>query len=111
MIQHAMLGASIEECNKPNVDNSDDKSIIIGFQGLTHDSHLCDTESILIDTDSNCSVFNNVHYLKNIRQSSATLRAYTNGGHQDSHESGELQGCFPYGTIPIPCLICFHSPK
>ena len=104
MIEHAMLGATIEECHKSSEDNSNDESIIISFQCLTHDSHLRDTESILIDTGSKCSVFNNARYLKNIRQSSATLRAYTNGGHQDRHEIGELPGLFPVWYNPHSML-------
>jgi len=47
-------------------------------------------EWILLDTQSTVSVFNNMQYLTNIRESKETLRAITNGGYQDSHMVGEF---------------------
>jgi hypothetical protein len=43
---------------------------------------------------STCSVFRNKDLLTNIRKSNSTLRAYTNGGYQDSHEIAMLPGYF-----------------
>ena len=47
-------------------------------------------EWILLDTQSTVSVFNNMQYLTNIRESKETLHAITNGGYQDSHMVGEF---------------------
>ena len=49
-----------------------------------------DPEWILLDSQSTISVFNNPNMLKNIRRSSRTLRAITNGGHQDSTLIGDF---------------------
>lgn len=61
-----------------------------------HDAnhHEYDRLSILIDTGSNCSVFNNRDFLLDIHKSSYTLRVSTNGGHQESTERGTLPGFF-----------------
>ena len=53
-----------------------------------------DKTSILLDTGSNCSVFNNADFLKNIRKSRSKLVALTNGGEQDSRMKGTLPGFF-----------------
>jgi acetolactate synthase regulatory subunit len=50
-----------------------------------------DADWILLDSQSTISVFRNPHMLTNIRKSERTLRALTNGGHQDSH----MVGTFP----------------
>ena len=50
--------------------------------------------SILIDSGSNFSVFKNANLLTNIRNSDELLRAYINGGHQDSYMKGHYEGFF-----------------
>ena len=45
---------------------------------------------ILIDTGSTISVFKNKHLLEDIGKNNNTLRAYTNGGYQDSSLQGHL---------------------
>ena len=50
--------------------------------------------SILIDSGSNCSVFKNPDLLTNIRKRDELLRAYTNGGHQDSLTKGHYKDFF-----------------
>ena len=45
---------------------------------------------ILLDSQSTISVFKNPAYLTNIRRSERTLRAITNGGHQDSNMVGDF---------------------
>ena len=49
---------------------------------------------ILIDTGSMFSVFKNPQMLLNIRPSERKMKAYTNGGRQDSTLVGELPGFF-----------------
>ena len=74
------------------VDNwgeESDGSLIMSFQlmeikekfiksGGYHDT------DILLDTGSTMSVFKNPKMLLNIRKSERTMRAYSNGGHQDT---------------------------
>ena len=47
-------------------------------------------DNILIDTGSICSVFNCKKMIVNVKKSNKTLRAYANGGHQNSNLEGEL---------------------
>ena len=56
--------------------------------------------SILIDTGSTFSVFNNPKKLLNIRTSGKTLKAYTNDGRQDSKMIGDLPQFFPVWYNP-----------
>ncbi len=49
-----------------------------------------DPKWILLDSQSTISVFNNATMLRNIRKSGHTLRALTNGGHQDSNMIGDF---------------------
>ena len=49
---------------------------------------------ILLDTGSTFSVFKNHQMLLNIRDGKKTLKAYTNGGRQDSTKVGDLPGFF-----------------
>lgn len=88
--QHDMHAATLDI---EDATDSDEESVVIGFQGATVSSRRHqDTVSILLDTGSNCSVFNNRNYLHHIRPSRKKLRAYTNGGHQDSTHVGTLPG-------------------
>jgi len=50
---------------------------------------------ILLDTQSTVSVFNNPTFLTNIRPSEHVLRAFTNGGHQDSQMIGDFANLGP----------------
>ena len=67
---------------------SDEDSIEFGFSFTQRDMTTPDFHSVLLDTGSNCSVFNSRKLLTSITKSKTTLRAYTNGGHQDSHYKG-----------------------
>ena len=51
-------------------------------------------DDVLLDTGSNCSVFNTKKYLCRVVKSKCTLRVYTNGGYQDSNYVGCLPGFF-----------------
>ena len=55
-----------------------------------HGSHAIDPTWILLDSQSTISVFNNPDMLSNIRPSERSIRALTNGGHQDSNLVGEF---------------------
>ena len=57
------------------------------------DNKYKDTD-ILIDTGSTFSVFKTPHMLLNIKESKGKMKAYTNGGRQDSTLVGELLGFF-----------------
>ena len=76
--------------------DSDDESLILSFQG--HQSkfnmHGQDAEDILIDTGSTHSVFKSKNMLTNMKMAPHRLRAFTNGGHQDSTMLGDLPGFF-----------------
>ena len=49
-----------------------------------------DPSWILLDSQSTISVFRNLNMLTNLRESERTLRAITNGGHQDSNMVGDF---------------------
>ena len=103
--QH-MHAATLTEVDEPidipddnNVDINDEDadggSIEIAFT-YAHDTDCRDHDnlSILIDTGSNCSVFNYKKILLDIYKSPYTLRAYTNDRYQESTEQGTLPGFF-----------------
>ena len=60
---------------------------------LGRDDKYEDTD-ILLDTGSTVSVIKNHKMLINIEDKGRKLRAYTNGGHQDSTKEGDLPGFF-----------------
>ena len=89
--QHHIQGAVIEEKS----DSEEDDSVIISFTYMTDArSHGVDRNSILLDTGSNCSVFNNIHMLTDVKKSRKKLCALTNGGSQESEYRGTLPGFF-----------------
>lgn len=80
---------------------SDDDSVIINFQnhqrGEEYEKEYISaaasraastgrysTRDILLDTGSTCSVFNNKQMLIDVKKNRTKMRAYSNGGHQDS---------------------------
>ena len=79
--QHHIHGAIIEEINSDDDDEED--SIVISFiymaNGRKSDVEI-DKHKILLDTGSNCSVFNNIDMLTDIRKSRTKLKAFTDGG-------------------------------
>jgi len=91
--QNHIDGAIIDENSD---EDEDDDDMVIGFThaSRTDGENIIDSENILLDTGSNCSVFNNKQFLTNIRKSSKVLRAFTNGGYQDSGEVGYLENFF-----------------
>ena len=66
--------------------------------------HNYDRDAVLIDTGSTCSVFRNKNYLNNVRASSQTLHAFTNGGHQDSRLIGTLSRFYNVWYNPASML-------
>ena len=90
--QYHMHAAVIEE----NSDwDSDEDSLVISFTYLTNRERVKpDRTKVLIDTGSNCSVFNNIEMLENVRKSKHKLKAYTNGGSHESEYKGFLPGFF-----------------
>ena len=85
-------------------DDSDrdagDKDLITSYCYHLDDLAQHDEDSILIDTGSTVSIFNNEEMLTNVREVSQTMRAITNGGHQDSNKKGILPGFFPVWVNP-----------
>ena len=63
---------------------------------------------ILLDICSTTSVFNNKKMLLNVGRSKKTLRAYLNGGYQESNLEGDIPGMIRYGTILSPCSTSCH---
>ena len=61
---------------------------------MIRDRESNEDNDILLDTGSTCSVFHNKKLVTDIRPSNKTLRAYTNGGHQDSKQIATLPGFF-----------------
>ena len=59
---------------------------------------------ILLDTGSTMSVFKNKKMLLNVRKSKKVLRAYSNGGYQDSQNVGDVPGMFPVWYNPDSVL-------
>ena len=85
--QHYQDAAEIEG------DDESTESLVVSFQyAQVERARKYGKEAILLDTGSTCSVFNNRKMLLNVRRTSQTLRAYTNGGHQDSNMKGEVPG-------------------
>ena len=81
----------------------DPSRYLIRFLKDKHGSEI-DRDSILLDTGSNCSVFNNEKLLTNVRKSSNKLVALTNGGEQVSRMKGTLPGFFDVWFNPESML-------
>jgi len=82
-----------EERNDPKVSF---QHMLLATQNMANEQEIrkIDVDSILLDTGSNISVFNNKSLLKNVRDGPHIQRVYTNGGHQDSTHMGHLPGFF-----------------
>ena len=87
--QHHMHGATLDTIS----DDEDGESLVFGFTYLSAKAEP-DRNAILLDTGSNCSIFNNKSLLTDVRPSLVKLRAYTNGGHQDSSQVGRYADTF-----------------
>ena len=59
---------------------------------------------ILLDTGSSCSVFKTKSLLRNIHRGKGSIRAFTNGGYQDSFDRGTLPGFFDVWYNPDSML-------
>ena len=81
------------------IESDSDDSLVMAFQfmelstKLAGGTNYADTD-ILLDTGSTVSVFNNKKMLLNLRKSEKTLRAFSNGGFQDSKTVGTFPGMF-----------------
>ena len=97
-----MQGAILEEL----LDSDDDSSIVISYTYMAdkRDGQDVGRHNILIDTGSNCSVFNNIDLLTDVRKSKQRLRAMTNGGSQESEYQGMLPGFFEVWYNPNSML-------
>ena len=91
-------------------DDDSDDSLILSFQFLqdikkrsVKNGNYKSTD-ILIDTGSTLSVFNNNRMLLNVRRSKKTMRAYSNGGHQDSNLVGDFPAMFEVWYNPESML-------
>ena len=76
----------------------DDDSLVVSFQSafqfVQANEGVYDDTDLLIDTGSTVSVIRCEKMLMNVTDNKRTLRAYTNGGHQDSTQKGDLPGFF-----------------
>ena len=70
--------------NYPDLDVAGSTLTQYGFMMAQSNASQIDPKWILLDSQSTISVFNNASMLTNICTSAHTLRALTNGGHQDS---------------------------
>ena len=90
-----------------DIGDSDEDSIFMSFQyhyeKIAKGTGYSDN-AILIDTGSNVSVFKTDKMLMNVQHSNKTLRAITNGGHQDSNMKGNFPGFFPVWYNPASML-------
>lgn len=95
--QHAQSTIVSDDSNvaKDTEATDTEDELMVSFQGLARNFVLseCDDRSILIDSGSTCSVFRNANLLIDI-ESSKTLRAFINGGHQDSNQVALLPDFF-----------------
>ena len=87
---------------------SDDKSVIITFHSKIHNNKAVKSgklrkDSVLLNTFSTCSVFNCKKIIVKINKINKTLRAYINGGHQESKLEGELPDFSRHGTTQNQC--------
>jgi hypothetical protein len=85
----SQLGHYREECPLLHALDAADPTQTALMMAQAHTSTI-DPHWILLDSQSTISVFNNPAMLSNIRPSTHTLRALTNGGHQDSHMVGDF---------------------
>ena len=74
----------------------DDDSLVVSFQSafqfVQANEGVYDDTDLLIDTGSTVSVIRCGKMLVSATDNEKTLRAYTNGGHQDSNQKGDLPG-------------------
>ena len=91
---HMIEGTEIGE------EEDDENEMITSYcyhlNGITYH----DDDSVLIDTGSIVSVFKNEKLLEGVSEVNQTMRALTNGGHQDSRMKGILPGFFPVWLNP-----------
>ena len=99
-------------------DKSDDDSLVVNFHFLQKDraQHLLKQgklkgNDILLNTGSTCSIFCDNNLLRNIRKSTNTLRALTNGGYQDLYLIEHSLVSSQYGSTINQCLIFFSFAK
>jgi len=77
----------------------------LGFQFMSAtNKQKIDKMSILLDTGSNVSVFNNAKYLTNIRQGEKSFQVHTNGGTFETQKIGDLPQFFPVYYNPTSML-------
>ena len=97
---------NVDSANTETSDDDDDREVIVSFQGLyKHSLPNCNKDhSILIDTGSTCSVFRNSDMLTDIKKSDTTMRAYSNGGFQDSNMTGVFADVFEVWYNPKSLL-------
>ena len=94
-----LLMTTLEVCKETGKIPQDGNNLHFSFvhQDKYKKTKISET-SILIDTGSTASVFQNRDLLKNVKTSENTLCAYTNGGHQDSSLQGDLPDFSECGT-------------
>ena len=92
--------SALEEEEEELTENEEEGPRVSFQNVMSYEQHMAknakrkNMNSILIDTGSNISVFNNKELLRNLRDSDHVQRVYTNGGYQDSHKIGLLPGFF-----------------
>ena len=95
-----------------NSDGVDDM-FAIGYQFMGTHTKTIDKLSILLDTGSNVSVFNNPKYLNNIRKSNKSFSVHTNGGTFATQKIGDLPNFFPvyYSPTSMVNILSFAEVK
>ncbi|KAI2505105.1 Reverse transcriptase (RNA-dependent DNA polymerase) [Fragilaria crotonensis] len=111
--QHRALRIELPHGRRHDYDVRDDLHPVCLHAGASTERLWHRPQWILLDSQSTISVFNNASMLTNIRKSDHTLRALTNGGHQDSDMIGNFHNLGLFGTTltPSPTYSLADVPK
>ena len=90
-------GVELESSDSEDMSKSDNSLDVEWAFTFYHDDTVqkYTKDDILLDTGSTVSVFKNRDLLTHVQKAKRKLRAFTNGGWQDSTQVGMVPGFFP----------------